>query len=412
MIYKGENKTVLCKGDFHPAQLYKGDKKIAGYTVEEFSAEGSVTLENCYNDKLHNAQIIGNSIQDGTPTPDTPVEIQSVGELVPEGEYAGKYKIPVVARGKNLLDVKNVYPDFANDENGITISNSDFNSKLTVRMPVEWKESTQYTFSANYEITNADSNGFFVRVQYTDDTTISLWNSMGGSGVTGDKNGTCTVITEKGKTVKAMFFSYSTSGRKYNAKVTNMRLEEGITGTPYEPYVEPQTFNIYLDEPLGRMTYANRICADYIDFEKSIVARYTFMEIYNGTEAWEMWSSSVGTFSNRITTARTVRCSHYRTSGNIGSIDMSAVANYSARFHIADSRFSTVDEFKAFLAEQASLGTPVTAVFLSYDAYTNKNPIEEPITLPKLPTFKGTTIYEIDTQIPATISGKYKKLEE
>ena len=55
MIYTGENKSILCKGDFRPAELYKGDKKIAGYKLTEFEGIGSVTLENCYNDKVYNA---------------------------------------------------------------------------------------------------------------------------------------------------------------------------------------------------------------------------------------------------------------------------------------------------------------------------------------------------------------------
>ena len=53
MIYTGENKSILCRGDFRPAELYKGDKKIAGYKLTEFEGIGSVTLENCYNDKVY-----------------------------------------------------------------------------------------------------------------------------------------------------------------------------------------------------------------------------------------------------------------------------------------------------------------------------------------------------------------------
>ncbi len=59
MIYVGENKSLLCKGDFRPAQLYKGDKKIAGYKLTEFEGIGSVTLENCYNDKVYDVHIEG-----------------------------------------------------------------------------------------------------------------------------------------------------------------------------------------------------------------------------------------------------------------------------------------------------------------------------------------------------------------
>ncbi len=101
MIYVGENKSILYRGDFHPAGLYKGNKKIAGYTTENFSGEGSVTIENCYNDNLHNTVIRGNSVQNGTPGLKTPVRVQSVGEFVTEGEYARKYQVSITACGEN-----------------------------------------------------------------------------------------------------------------------------------------------------------------------------------------------------------------------------------------------------------------------------------------------------------------------
>ena len=61
MISIGENKAIICKGDLRPAQFYKGETKIAGYTTEEFQGTGSVVLENCYNDKVYDAQISGSA---------------------------------------------------------------------------------------------------------------------------------------------------------------------------------------------------------------------------------------------------------------------------------------------------------------------------------------------------------------
>ena len=61
MISIGENKAIICKGDFRPAQFYKGETKIAGYTMEEFQGTGSVVLENCYNDKVYDTEIRGDS---------------------------------------------------------------------------------------------------------------------------------------------------------------------------------------------------------------------------------------------------------------------------------------------------------------------------------------------------------------
>lgn len=59
MLYVGDKKAVICKGDFHPAALYKGNKKITGYSLEEFTGD-IVTLESCYNDKVYNLQISEN----------------------------------------------------------------------------------------------------------------------------------------------------------------------------------------------------------------------------------------------------------------------------------------------------------------------------------------------------------------
>lgn len=59
MIYTGENKAVLCKGNFCPAQLYKGETKIAGYAEKDFEGINEITLENCYNDRLYDVQIEG-----------------------------------------------------------------------------------------------------------------------------------------------------------------------------------------------------------------------------------------------------------------------------------------------------------------------------------------------------------------
>ena len=60
-------------------------------------------LENCVDEEsLISYTIQGNSVQDGTPSPETPVEVESVGEY---DEASGKYKIPVITRGKNLLPV-------------------------------------------------------------------------------------------------------------------------------------------------------------------------------------------------------------------------------------------------------------------------------------------------------------------
>ena len=52
-----------------------------------------------YPGHLTGYTIFGNSVQNGTPTPDNPVEVQCVGDLVTTGEHAGEYVIPITCGG-------------------------------------------------------------------------------------------------------------------------------------------------------------------------------------------------------------------------------------------------------------------------------------------------------------------------
>jgi len=48
-------------------------------------------------------------MQNGEPSPSNPVEVQSVGDLVEEGENQGKYKIQIKVTGENTIDVEESY---------------------------------------------------------------------------------------------------------------------------------------------------------------------------------------------------------------------------------------------------------------------------------------------------------------
>ena len=63
-IYVGEKKAVICKGDFEPAALYKGETKIAGYTEHEYQGT-EIEAENTYRAEL-GLHVYGRSIQETT----------------------------------------------------------------------------------------------------------------------------------------------------------------------------------------------------------------------------------------------------------------------------------------------------------------------------------------------------------
>lgn len=191
MIFKGGKKAVISKGDFHPAQFYKGDKKISGYSLEEFQGTDNATLENCYNDKIYDVQI----------------------------------------NSKNLLDVKKVYPDLVNEENGITFTRQNLDTLFSKNICSKYKEKTAYTFSCDYDIT-VNNNSVYPYVVYTDGTKQGFYSYMVSG--TGNFSGHCKITTDSNKTVKTITFGYTTSTRDYNGIFTNMQLEEGRKETEYE----------------------------------------------------------------------------------------------------------------------------------------------------------------------------------
>ena len=102
------------------------------------SIENSDTLKltKTFNENMSNYRIYGNSIQDGTPTPDNPVEIQSVGDLITDTTDSnyGKYKIPIKLTNENEeSEITNIYLVESLRKIGDSADYIDFKSKKLVK---------------------------------------------------------------------------------------------------------------------------------------------------------------------------------------------------------------------------------------------------------------------------------------
>ena len=186
---------------------------------------------------LKDYRIYGNSVQNGTPTPEEPIEVQSVGELITEGEYTGKYKVPVTVRGKNLLDMSQhtVSQGVYLDNTGTAKANTRF-----IRIsPIAVKPSTQYTLSVGSK--------YFL---YT------IWFFSGGDGTGIEKVNAFKLLKKTFTTpdncnyIRVSIDSYYAGGTALVEDFEWAMLEKGEGDGIYEPYIESQTHNIYLDEPL------------------------------------------------------------------------------------------------------------------------------------------------------------------
>ena len=179
--------------------------------------------------------ITGNTVQNGTPTPENPVDVQCVGDYDSE---TGLYKIPVVTRGKNLFDYKTMYGvlDKYLNENGEVLNSFGFWA-ITDYIPCS---GTVFTINSIGGILPA----------------VCLYDSHKNF-ITGLAYGTGGAELKKPITIKSetnasyIRFSYCIMSKPGTSDdLSKIQIEEGSTATPYEPYHEPIITPIYLPTPL------------------------------------------------------------------------------------------------------------------------------------------------------------------
>lgn len=377
IFFKGLNVTKLvCNGTVVWSRILT---TITGYPT---------ILTNSFGENLEDYKIYGNSIQNGIPTPDAPIEIENVGNkeinlfhkdnliygyrydqsnnLIADSTYCytgvpikplsstitisgltedsgmvteldsngnqvewyylrnrtislktkttaikisvlkdaidvlqiedgfPRYKIPVKVSGKNLFDSEDWY-------NTLHSINSTYMQKETVNgieyykfhpariytyqyMKGEFKENTQYAISCKarkYDNIEYSSTGFIF--YYTDGTrTVNYVDNT-------FEEYDYVLISEPNKTINYIALAYN---RGNYVLIRDIQLEENNVSTECEPYVEPITTNIYLNEPLRKIGDYS----DYIDFKNQKV--YKNVEVIDDTGTLTLEESLKGVVDN------------------------------------------------------------------------------------------------------------------
>ena len=333
-------------------------------------------LTNCVSNSPMQLSVFGNSTQDGTPTLDNPVEIQSVGDLVTDGtsEYYGKYDIPIVVRGKNLI--KYPYATASRTMNGIRYTVNKDGSVSVVGTAT----------AASYFILNGNVD--FGNSSIPENSTNGVYATSEGVRYN-VSNHTVSINVASGETVD---------------KIVYPQIEYGTTATVYEPYIE-ETTHIYLDEPLRKF----KDYADYIDFKKGTVVRNVVELNLLSKQVAELYTYNgrVGIRTNAVLRGNMRRmsgaCNRVET-GNIGesygknSMWLGVGTPFIYWIGILDILgISTLNEFKEWIDNNPT-----------YIYYGFKSSAEEDIELPKILTQKGSNIITAATEIePSNIQVKY-----
>ena len=199
--------------------------------VRTVSGKPPLTLPDCVDeDSLINYKIDGNSVQNGTPTPEAPIEVENVGELT-----------------KNMFD-KDGFCKYYNSFGTLKANANDnylgedcFSYYLCYPSPTstefrwmtgEFKENTSYTFScyAAMKWAGVESKAIsYLLIRYTDGTFGYVNATLYTDRFTKIK-----FVTNSSKTIKSISMgNYASVVPIY---IKDFQIEEGTTPTDYEPF--------------------------------------------------------------------------------------------------------------------------------------------------------------------------------
>ena len=212
-------------------------------------------LEDCVdNDSMIGYTIHGNTALVGGGDDLFFEDFQSVGDY---DEASGKYKIPIICRGKNLLPFP--YEFKSKTTSGITITvNEDgsillngtstagashylFNNKTELLPNVNIGDTITVSKNCNDE---SQQGNVYVVANYYDINGSMQQGALASTTISGYRT-----VTDNWIGIGA--YVHIPKDRTLNNLLIRPMIEKGSAATEYEPYAEPVTTNIYLDEPLG-----------------------------------------------------------------------------------------------------------------------------------------------------------------
>lgn len=97
MIMKNGKRVVeVFKGNVEIGTIKHGTDTVFNNT-SEYVGTLPVTINSVRAENLKSYKFSGNTVQNGTPTPNAPIDVNGVGDLVESGEHAGQYDIPITS---------------------------------------------------------------------------------------------------------------------------------------------------------------------------------------------------------------------------------------------------------------------------------------------------------------------------
>ena len=351
------------------------------------SSQGETHLADSDNGKIMDMMIYGKSSQDGTPSPENPVEIKSVVNPT------------VKVCGKNLLDV-----NLAKANNNVKIHNGVVEQiDSDTRDELQWKIiqfKSNGTIIDYNEVSIMQGTRFGCAFTAVENTTEIVF------GLNGEKTDTTVRIPVKLKVGQKYVISCNLlNSAQGSVKWDEMMLEEGSTITDFEPYHEqtvtlPYTLSAIPVESGGNITInGQQYVADYVDVERGKLVRSVFVIKFTGAEGWSYSNADDEKYKRfglelAVKSKRYVGLSNYIINAGESIMNKENVfVLYRGWIDVRITRFTSLAEFKNFLSELNSSGKPLIVV------YALETPEEIDLTPEEIAAFKALATYYPTTNI-------------
>ena len=375
MAYKCQN---FCDGQILKAEnLNCMERCLAGLDdsasiVCESSGE-VIDVAGAANRPLEGLTLYGKTTQNGTPTPEAPVELVSAG--------AGG-TINVSVTGKNLFGGDALADKFVKVANAtkdteagtVRATSSNMGGKTFLRGC--FKPNTRYTFILYGKSSDNSRDVTNLIVTYTDGNYDQLAFSTKG------ELSYCVYTSKSGKSVYRLGGSTRTGSTILHYNKCGV-FEGVLTEADFVPFVSGG--NLTAQTPGGLNSIGD--VKDEIDFVRGVRVQRVFTEVFDGDEAWTKSASKplcyVSSQENHV--AGVGLCDQYIYSSDT-TVPNRIVIGSDINFY--DESITTLDEWKQRLAEN-----PITV------KYVLAEPIETPLSAEELAAYAALHTIKPETTV-------------
>ena len=375
------------------------------------TASGTViALSDASDGPLQGLRIYGRTTQDGTPTPEAPVELVSVGESV-----------SVTMVGKNLFNSSDLNPSggvsvtISEDGRTITLIGRGQYTGAHTKIPIEAVRGKTVILAADSAMQTSNiAPGYFIQMTIVTESGVTHYKTISPSSLYNSFD-----MPEDIRSVSLGFYvnnSNTSLDSDNTVVVTGLRVYLS-SNAAWEPYITPQTLTISTPNGLpgipvdsgGNYTDANGqqwIC-DEVDLARGVYVQRIQSITLTGSEAIRQFATVTGAFQLDVLggvhtlgyeeVPKYIMCNYYqararksiaeKTEIGVGIVNKNGLIIY-------DDTLSTATMLKDKLAELYDAGNPVKVLVIL------ETPVETPIPEDELAAYAAlhtnwpnTTVY-------------------